>query len=184
MMQLPFYKMARAEYVVVTRVEERKLRWWARLLRLKPVRRLVTRCIKDRNNGNYEIFHDQRLPSMYEQFPNNWIISYTIDYVEGWDCKGQITFESMDECAATKALVASRLEESGSWEDIPDYGDLMTLDDWIDAVKQGAFIDYDGHGYYACDGGMLTGPEHQVYPSMVKEGKIMDTFTHIMWFNR
>ena len=33
--------------------------------------------------------------------------------------------------------------------DIPDYGDHMTLEDFVNSVDNGLFTDDDGHGYYA-----------------------------------
>lgn len=32
------------------------------------------------------------------------------------------------------------------FDDIPSYGDLMPINEWIGHVEDGGFIDYDGHG--------------------------------------
>ena len=83
-------------------------------------------------------------------------------------------------------------------EELPDYGDIMTIKDWIHIVDSGGFIDYDGHGNLAMKDKMS---ELQVKPSFVKNGKITKVivgfdwltqleyeeewnFTHIVWFNR
>ena len=64
---------------------------------------------------------------------------------------------------------------------IPDYGDLMTVQDFIDACESGLFIDYDGHGYYATTDGMSS---VMVRPSMIKAGGFVTGWTHVVWFNR
>jgi hypothetical protein len=65
--------------------------------------------------------------------------------------------------------------------DIPDYGDAMTLVDFVAAVKDGWFIDYDGSGEYV-KGGKMSGIS--IYPSDVQNGAVRDDFDTIIWFNR
>ena len=84
------------------------------------------------------------------------------------------------------------------FEEIPDYGDVMTIEHWIGTVQAGGFIDYDGHGNLVMKDKMS---ELQVKPSFVKDDKITNViigfdfdmefdyeedwnFTHIIWFNR
>lgn len=64
---------------------------------------------------------------------------------------------------------------------IPDYADVMTLDDFILCVEEGGFIDYDGFGLY-----VLNGKETniEVYPSDVKHGAIRKEFDSVAWYNR
>ena len=82
---------------------------------------------------------------------------------------------------------------------IPEYGDLMTLETFIDDCKTGCLIDYDGHGYYS-DGKMMS--HFGVVPSQItgngskldmKTGKyskvsvekrILKEWSHVVWFNR
>lgn len=66
---------------------------------------------------------------------------------------------------------------------IPTYGDLMTIGDWIDAVHQGYFIDYDGVGSYS-DGEFVYDNVRRVYPSDVIKNRILTKFSHIVWYNR
>jgi hypothetical protein len=85
-----------------------------------------------------------------------------------------------------KTEIDKRLEdwEKISFEPIPDYGDLMTIQEWIDSVDCGCFIDDDGTGNLAYKDKMSN---IEVYPSMVKDGefnKIKNDFTHIVWFNK
>ena len=71
---------------------------------------------------------------------------------------------------------------------VPEYGDLITIRDWLECVDQGAFIDYDG------DGDLLEEIDGEFYlilssvrPSMVKYGELNDHLeeaTHVMWFNK
>jgi hypothetical protein len=67
---------------------------------------------------------------------------------------------------------------------LPEYGDHMTMDEFIKCVETGGFIDYDGHGHYATETEMLSEPSIDVLPSMVKEGTIDKRWTHIVWFNK
>ena len=65
--------------------------------------------------------------------------------------------------------------------ELPDYGDVMTLEHFIENVKDGGFIDYDGFGNYVKDGKMSN---IEIYPSDVKHNMIRKDFDTIIWFNR
>lgn len=65
-------------------------------------------------------------------------------------------------------------------EELPEYGDLMTVKEFIEACKYNSFIDYDGIGCPVKDGKMS---DKLIYPSRYKEDLPKDA-THIMWFNR
>ena len=65
--------------------------------------------------------------------------------------------------------------------DLPEYGTVMSLKDFIDNVNDGGFIDYDGHGRYVKDKKMT---DIMIYPSDVKSGYIRKNFDTIIWFNR
>ena len=75
------------------------------------------------------------------------------------------------------------LLEPIKYEDIPEYGDLMTLEHFKDCCDAGGFIDYDGSGNYALKDKMSN---KSVSPSDIKKGRYRDKeeFTHIVWFNR
>ncbi len=66
-------------------------------------------------------------------------------------------------------------------EPISDYGDHMLLTEFIAAVEQGAFIDYDGTGYYANETKMF---KQRIQPSDVWCEKVKTQFTHVVWFNK
>jgi len=65
--------------------------------------------------------------------------------------------------------------------EIPDYGDRMTLEHFIECVDCGGFIDYDGSGTYIKDEMMTS---ISIYPSDVKHKAIRKEFKEIIWFNR
>ena len=73
------------------------------------------------------------------------------------------------------------MEDIIKLEKIPDYGDIMTLKEFIEQVKDGCLIDYDGTGYYATKNRITN---LSVYPSDIYKGKINKRWSHIMWFNR
>jgi hypothetical protein len=64
---------------------------------------------------------------------------------------------------------------------LPDYGDLMTLEDFKEQCEQHAFIDYDGSGYYAFADSVT---RIRANPSDFAQGKVRAGFTHVMWFNK
>lgn len=69
------------------------------------------------------------------------------------------------------------------YEVIPDFGDKMTLEDFIESCENGMFIDYDGSGYYATEDKMSNFP---ICPSDVIDDEVIEGygFTHVVWFNK
>lgn len=68
---------------------------------------------------------------------------------------------------------------------LPEYGDHMTMQDWISCVECGGFIDYDGYGCYATKTKMLSnGKLYHIKPSDLKAGKINRKWSHVVWFNK
>lgn len=62
-------------------------------------------------------------------------------------------------------------------QELPDYGDLMTIAEWNEAVTCGALTDDDGSGNLVKDGRMS---RVCVYPSTMD----LRDATHVMWFNK
>lgn len=58
-----------------------------------------------------------------------------------------------------------------------DYADVMTLDEFNRYRKVGAFISYDGDGYY----GTAT---HQSNVNVWSDHPIPEGTTHVAWYNR
>jgi hypothetical protein len=69
------------------------------------------------------------------------------------------------------------------YEKIPEYGDIFTLHDFIESVKNTSFTNDDGTGYYGSDKIMSN-----VYarPSDIYKGNIdsRTKWTHVIWFNK
>jgi len=59
--------------------------------------------------------------------------------------------------------------------------DLMTLDCFKAAVKAGAYIDYDGYGYYATE---TEQSDIALLPSQIGKQVAPAFATHIAWYNR
>ena len=64
---------------------------------------------------------------------------------------------------------------------IPSYGDLMTLNKFVDCCKCGGFCNSDGFGNYAMKDKVS---DIEVYPSDIVAGVYRDDFTHVVWYNR
>lgn len=60
-------------------------------------------------------------------------------------------------------------------EPIPDYGDVMTLEDFQSSHRAGALIPDDGSGYFATETGMSREDCFDEPPAWA---------THVVWFNR
>jgi len=81
----------------------------------------------------------------------------------------------------TKLETKLRMEKTPEFSKLSDFGSVMTLADFIENVKCGGFIDYDGYGHYVKDG---KESDIEIYPSDVKKGNIRKDFDTIIWFNR
>jgi len=64
-------------------------------------------------------------------------------------------------------------------EELPNYGNLMTVEEFKECCEGGGFIDYDGFGNPVKDG---KASNQRIYPS--ERGFIPKDATHIVWFNR
>lgn len=65
---------------------------------------------------------------------------------------------------------------------IPNYGDLITVDEFLKAVESRSLMDYDGHGYWAT---VFEYDETvKVQPSTVGLSYRPEWATHLVWFNR
>lgn len=57
----------------------------------------------------------------------------------------------------------------------------MTLKEFIECVKYGLFIDYDGYGVYATEKGYT---DIIIRPSDVHNSRYKKEYPYICWFNR
>jgi len=58
---------------------------------------------------------------------------------------------------------------------------LYTLEEFIEHVKNGVFVDTDGHGYYANSKFFST---EYAWPSELLKGNVLEGWTHVAWFNK
>ena len=65
--------------------------------------------------------------------------------------------------------------------ELPDFGSVMTLKEFIERCGDGGFIDYDGHGCYVKDEKKTN---IVIYPSDIKHNSIREEFNKIIWFNK
>lgn len=100
-----------------------------------------------------------------------------------------------------KNVTEYNMQNMYKWSKIPTYGDLMSLDAFVNMCETCCFFDYDGFGYYA-SASQNKMSDKMIIPSDVtgkfrvfnmKTGKysrhrkrinIDRTFTDIVWFNR
>ena len=66
-------------------------------------------------------------------------------------------------------------------ERLPDYGDLMTIEEFAANIKSGLFMNQDGTGYFATVSGMSRKHAVDCSDFTVPEGF---GFTHVEWFNK
>ena len=63
---------------------------------------------------------------------------------------------------------------------VDSYGDLLTIEDFIESCESRLFIDYDGFGYPVKGG--LADESRVIKPS--RRESIPKDATHIIWYNR
>ena len=62
-----------------------------------------------------------------------------------------------------------------------NFGDKMTLDEFINDCKEGFFTDSDGSGYYGTEDKQTNLP---ICPSSIMSGTYRTDFSHVYWFNK
>ena len=67
------------------------------------------------------------------------------------------------------------------FEKLPDYGDLIEKEEFIENCKARAFIDYDGNGCLASKDKMSN---VRISPSQIGTFYWPEWATHVVWFNR
>ena len=66
--------------------------------------------------------------------------------------------------------------------ELPSYGELMSVEKFVEYCEDLMFIDEDGMGSPVKDNMMAGGFDNYVYPSELHN--IPEDATHIMWFNK
>lgn len=59
--------------------------------------------------------------------------------------------------------------------EVPEYADVMTVEEWLDAVNSGLFVTYDGSGYWVKDN---KESNDEVFSSKPEDA------THVTWYNK
>ena len=72
-------------------------------------------------------------------------------------------------------------EDKVNMEPIPEYGGLMTMEEFIEDTKSGGLTDYDGSGNYS-DGRMMS--DRGISPSEAAHGRHDKQWSHVVWFNK
>lgn len=100
-----------------------------------------------------------------------------------------LPFDEWFEMLKPEATILSQLcrikrfvEPVTSWDELPDYGDVYSIEEFKGMCECGGFIDYDGHGNYVKDG---KESNVMVKPSDIMAGFVRDKeFDSVVWFNR
>lgn len=76
-----------------------------------------------------------------------------------------------------------KIQKFPKLEPLSDYGDIMTVREFLDGINCGALTDYDGHGYMATGNEMA--PDALIVPSEARKMVSLHSWaTHVMWFNK
>ena len=94
-------------------------------------------------------------------------------------CKWYESQNVVEECVKLNRQI--RVLEDYELKPLPDYGTLMSLEEFIAYCKAGFLINYDGHGRYATSDQVSN---ICVYPSDILSGEYRHDFSHVIWFNR
>ena len=74
-----------------------------------------------------------------------------------------------------------RMLMTPTFREIPNYADVMTLEEFIGDVEFGGFIDSDGSGRYVRDG---KESDISIYPSDIEHGCVRKDFDSVAWYNK
>ena len=69
-------------------------------------------------------------------------------------------------------------------DDLPDYGDLIPIEEFKECVEYGMFTDYDGCGNWSNGEKMTKGFGDRVCDLDSIDQAIEFGVTHVMWFNK
>ena len=66
-------------------------------------------------------------------------------------------------------------------EEIPNFGDVLTMEEFIECCQMEGFINYDGYGCYATKDTMFC---DVILPSYVTRRNNIKNYPYVIWFNR
>ena len=69
---------------------------------------------------------------------------------------------------------------------LPTYGDHMPLSDFLDSVRDGLFIDYDGHGHLASshERSNVEVQPSTIHQILYRHPEYLQWATHVVWYNK
>ena len=79
--------------------------------------------------------------------------------------------------------LAKRYAEMIKIQNIVEYGDVMWIDDFIDSVRTGGFIPYDGYGYY-WDEEKQEETEFHTSFNVEELKKQAKKYKYVVWYNK
>lgn len=82
-------------------------------------------------------------------------------------------------CASIEREI--RMIKEPVFSELPTFGTVMSLEEFIDDCNSGGFIDYDGYGRYVRDGKQS---DIYIHPSDIRYKRVRKDFDTIIWFNR
>jgi hypothetical protein len=130
----------------------------------------------------------EALEQLYYNKKDKWLDEWYVKHPDGGDIRHYLEYvDSFDDLHKTEHKIIQNLERTirmnkpYTLSKISDFGDRMSLEHFIDNVKCGGFIDYDGFGLYVKDGQET---DIHIYPSDIMNNTIRNEFTEIIWFNR
>lgn len=124
--------------------------------------------------AEYELLSKEK-DKVWEQFMN--MAGEGIPYDVA--CKWYESQNVVSECTELNRKI--RVLENYELEPLPDYGTLMSLEEFIAYSKTGFLIDYDGYGRYATSD---QASNIYVHPSDIVSGTYRHDFSYVIWFNR
>lgn len=107
---------------------------------------------------------------------DNGVISTTAEHYRN-SPKAREACRIVSDYFKEKSMPETRLE----FNELPDYADVIPIEEFKDLVSAGFLCSYDGHGRFAKEG-----KESNMYVeiSKIKEGYIPEWATHVAWYNR
>lgn len=133
-------------------------------------------------------FHKQR----YERLKKNFafILKSTLRLKDQGeiDITEHIVHDLVEAVIEVGRSVPNKTLKGNFFSPIPNYGDLMTLEEFQQRCQDGCFIDYDGHGSPAgsesgfFEGKLCMDPNVTLHPSEYDD--VPEGTTHVVWFNK
>lgn len=89
--------------------------------------------------------------------------------------------KSPERLAAQELSREYRLIKEPTMGEIPEYGEHLTLNEFVESCESGALINYDGFGNYATED---LCSDILVYPSDITANRYRRDFSNVVWYNR